>query len=477
MNPHSNREPKDQPFMSGPEVTAEFPSRSPASRTDSFAPARKVVEGSRPRLAVETQALLRSRLRAAATLLAVSFALFFGRAFFLADADRDGIVVAFLGLVVVVLVASQALLSSGWPLSLRRLRTVELVIFGLVTAFFVTMQYRHMLMRARQDNPMLALATVKSSVLFMFAIMSTYGIFIPNTWRRAALVVAPMAMASPAAMLILHLLHPELLNFTVRVASFEQVSENALMLLIGAGASVYGTHVINTLRTEAFEARQLGQYRLRERIGAGGMGEVFLAEHQLLKRPCALKLIRPGSASDPRAMARFEREVRTTAKLSHPNTVEIYDYGRTEDGTFYYVMEYLPGLSLAELVERHGPLPAERVIYLLRQACQALQEAHAAGLIHRDIKPANIFAAFRGGRHDVTKLLDFGLVKPVAEAPTSSIHLSQDGGITGSPLYMAPEQANGSRSPDPRSDLYSLGAVAYFLLTGRAHFRARTPSA
>jgi eukaryotic-like serine/threonine-protein kinase len=308
--------------------------------------------------------------------------------------------------------------------------------------------------------------------------MSTYGIFIPNTWRRAALVVTPMAMASPAATLILHLLHPELLNFTVRVASFEQVSENALMLLIGAGASVYGTHVINTLRTEAFEARQLGQYRLRQRIGTGGMGEVFLAEHQLLKRPCALKLIRPGSASDPRAMARFEREVRTTARLSHPNTVEVYDYGRTEDGTFYYVMEYLPGLSLAELVERHGPLPPERVIYLLRQACQALQEAHAAGLIHRDIKPANIFAAFRGGRHDVTKLLDFGLVKPFAEGPTSSVHLSQEGGITGSPLYMAPEQASGSRSPDPRSDLYSLGAVAYFLLTGRArYFRARTPSA
>ncbi len=457
--------------MSGPEVTAEFTSRSPAQGTDSFAPERKVVEGSRPRLAVETQALLRSRLRAAATLLSVSFALFFGRAFFLADVDADGIVVAFLGLVLVVLVASQALLSSRRPLSLRRLRVVELVIFGLVTAFFVTMQYRHLLLRARQDNPTLALATVKSGVLFMFATMSTYGIFIPNTWRRAALVVAPMALAPVATTLILHLLHPEMFDFTVRVASFEQVSENVLMLLIGAGASVYGTHVINTLRTEAFEARQLGQYRLRERIGAGGMGEVFLAEHQLLKRPCALKLIRPGSASDPRAMARFEREVRATARLSHPNTVEIYDYGRTEDGTFYYVMEYLPGLSLADLVERHGPLPAERVIYLLRQACHALQEAHAAGLIHRDIKPANIFAAIRGGRHDVTKLLDFGLVQPAAEASAPSVQLSQEGTIAGSPLYMAPEQAGGSRSPDPRSDLYSLGAVAYFLLTGRAPFQ------
>jgi serine/threonine protein kinase len=172
-------------------------------------------------------------------------------------------------------------------------------------------------------------------------------------------------------------------------------------------------------------------------------------------------------AADPRALARFEREVRTTAQLSHWNTVEIYDYGRTEDGTFFYVMEYLPGLSLDTLVERHGPLPPERVIHLLRQACQALNEAHGLGLIHRDIKPGNIFAACRGGLHDVTKLLDFGLAKRKIEAP--STQLSHQGSITGSPLYMSPEQASGQRA-DHRSDLYSLGAVAYYLLTGRALF-------
>ena len=202
------------------------------------------------------------------------------------------------------------------------------------------------------------------------------------------------------------------------------------------------------------------------------MGEVYLAEHQLLKRPCAIKLIRPDRAGDPRALARFEREVRTTARLSHPNTVEIYDYGRTEDGTFYYVMEYLSGLSLADLVERHGPLPPGRAIYLLRQACGALAEAHAAGLVHRDLKPANIFAARRGGLHDVAKLLDFGLVLPTAEpvAPPSSAGTAT---IAGSPLYMAPEQATGDARPDARSDLYGLGAVAYYLLTGRAPFEGR----
>ena len=187
---------------------------------------------------------------------------------------------------------------------------------------------------------------------------------------------------------------------------------DAMILLILAVGSAFGAHTISRLRRQVTEARQLGQYRLRRRIGAGGMGEVYLAEHQLLKRPCALKLIRPDSVADPRALARFEREVRLTATLSHPNTVEIYDYGRTEDGTYYYVMEYLPGLSLEELVERHGPLPPGRVVYLLRQVCGALREAHAAGLIHRDIKPSNIFAARRGGMDDVAKLLDFGLVLP-----------------------------------------------------------------
>ena len=141
------------------------------------------------------------------------------------------------------------------------------------------------------------------------------------------------------------------------------------------------------------------------------MGEVYLAEHQLLKRPCAIKLIRPEHSSDAQRMARFEREVRATAQLSHWNTIEIFDYGRNDDGTFYYVMEYLPGLSLDVMVRRYGPMPPARVIYLLRQACDALHEAHEAGLVHRDIKPANLFAAYRGGLHDVAKLLDFGLVK------------------------------------------------------------------
>jgi len=198
------------------------------------------------------------------------------------------------------------------------------------------------------------------------------------------------------------------------------------------------------------------------------MGEVYLAEHRMLKRPCAIKLIHPAQAGDPRVLARFEREVQLTARLSHWNTVEIFDYGRTDDGTFFYVMEYLPGLSLEDLLKRHGPLPAERVVHLLRQVCQALREAHDVGLIHRDIKPGNLFAAERGGLYDVVKLLDFGLVKAVNENP--STRLSQEGGISGTPLFMSPEQARGQSDLDARSDIYSLGAVAYALLTGRPPF-------
>jgi serine/threonine-protein kinase len=198
------------------------------------------------------------------------------------------------------------------------------------------------------------------------------------------------------------------------------------------------------------------------------MGEVYLAEHEMMKRPCAVKIIRPEKAGDPQVLARFEREVRATAKLSHWNSIDIYDYGRTADGTFYYVMEFLPGHNLGELVDAHGPLPAARIVYLMKQVCDALAEAHGQGLIHRDIKPANIYCAYRGGMFDVAKLLDFGLAKPLADTQDSG--LTQQGAITGSPLFMSPEQATASDQVDVRSDIYSLGAVMYFMATGRPPF-------
>lgn len=217
---------------------------------------------------------------------------------------------------------------------------------------------------------------------------------------------------------------------------------------------IYGSHAIQRGRRDAFNARRFGQYVLKDRIGDGGMGEVYRAEHLLLKRPCALKLIRSDRDADEATLAKFEAEVRATARLSHFNTVDVYDYGRTDDGTFYYVMELLQGLDLDDLVRRHGPLPPGRAVHLLRQVCGALGQAHASGLIHRDIKPGNIFAAERGGVHDVAKLLDFGLVKRRTEKDIEQP--SKPSRFSGTPLYMAPEQASNYEGADARTDIYAV---------------------
>jgi len=222
------------------------------------------------------------------------------------------------------------------------------------------------------------------------------------------------------------------------------------------------------------EVNRFGPYRLKEKLGAGGMGDVYEAEHTLLKRPCAIKFIRPGRDADEAAMNQFAQEVRATARLTHWNTVEIYDYGHTSDGSFYYVMELLPGLNLGELVKRHGPLVPDRALHFLRQVCRALGEAHATGLVHRDITPANIFAAMRGGVHDVAKLLDFGLVKQRTNEAAGKPSAVPKGHFSGSPLYMSPEQATAYDEADARSDIYSLGAVAYYLLTGNPPFPGKT---
>ena len=165
------------------------------------------------------------------------------------------------------------------------------------------------------------------------------------------------------------------------------------------------------------------------------MGDVYEAEHLLLKRACAIKVIKPEQAGNAQVLKRFEREVRSTAKLRHWNTVDIYDYGHADDGTFYYVMEFLPGMNLQELVDRHGPMPEARVIHLLSQTCDALSEAHASGMVHRDIKPANVFVTELGNHYDVVKLLDFGLVRPLS-AESTDIQLTQQNVILGSPLRL-----------------------------------------
>ena len=227
------------------------------------------------------------------------------------------------------------------------------------------------------------------------------------------------------------------------------------------------------LRRESGQnADQLGPYLLKQKLGSGGMGDVYLAEHQLMKRHCAVKLIHPENAGDMEMRKSFEQEAKATAQLTHWNTVEIYDYGTSSDGRFYYVMEYLNGFNLSEFIRKHGRMSPGRVVYLLKQLCDALYEADCSGLVHRDIKPSNIFLTERGKSCDVVKLLDFGLVQSITRSPVTLRNVSTR--IFGSPSYMCPEQAVGMK-PDSRGDLYSLGAVAYFLLTGRPPFLDENP--
>jgi serine/threonine-protein kinase len=450
----------------------------PLDATSGFTPKVAIAAGKGPHPAAEARSSVQVRLRGLALIYIGMFAMtIFWREVILGHRHPDLAVLTLNVLVIATLGGIAALLSGPRLFPPARLEALELGMIGMLAGMVAFTQYRLMLADSFRDDTMMAQLVMKNVVLLNCVLILTYGLYVPKSWRRAALVAGPLALLPFATLSVLCLRHPEAMGWLWRgwrkseTARIWLFGFDAVILLILAVASAYGARTISRLRRQVAEARQLGQYHLKQRIGSGGMGEVYLAEHQLLKRPCALKLIRPEDVADPKALERFEREVQITATLSHPNTVEIFDYGRTEDGTYYYVMEYLPGLSLAELVERHGPLPPARAVYLLRQVCQALREAHAAGLIHRDVKPSNIFAARRGGMDDVAKLLDFGLVRHAATARAA--HLSGEGTVIGTPLFMSPEQATGDQELGERSDIYSLGAVAYYLLTGRPPFDVR----
>ena len=345
------------------------------------------------------------------------------------------------------------------------LRWCELVIFGVPTAFFSVIHYLELLFMA-QTYVLIPQMPMAGWIILIFS----YAIFVPRSWPRILAVVIAIAVFPLVVTLIAFCTH----QYVREPIYFDcsSVVEMVLALVATIFASVSGVHMITYLRTKADEAKELGRYRLKEKIGSGGMGDVYLAEHRLMKRPCAIKVIRAEKAGDPRAIARFEREVKATSRLSHWNSISIYDYGRTSDGTFFYVMEYITGLSLQQLVNRRGPLATARAVHLLKQVCSALIEAHAMQLVHRDIKPANIMVTELGGSFDVVKLLDFGLAKPITDGTLTDgdSELTIAGSLTGSPHYMSPEQAMGETQADQRSDLYAVGGVAFYMLTGRTIF-------
>jgi plasmid stabilization system protein ParE len=249
--------------------------------------------------------------------------------------------------------------------------------------------------------------------------------------------------------------------------------------LLVVGMAYVGSRVVYNLGTEVKRARELGSYRLEEKLGEGGMGEVWRARHRMLARPAAIKLIRPAMGRDVRsgvseeALRRFEREAQVIARLRSPHTVELFDFGIAADGAFYYVMELLDGLDADSLLRRFGPTPPERAIYLLRQVCHSLSEAESCGLVHRDIKPANIFICRYGEEFDFVKVLDFGIVRGARNRAATSQGRTQDDAVQGTPAFIAPEQAMGT-DLDGRADIYATGCVAYWLLTGQFVFTAET---
>jgi hypothetical protein len=259
--------------------------------------------------------------------------------------------------------------------------------------------------------------------------------------------------------------------------SFLRRTVGVLFSLLGVSAASFFAFsyltvgLVGKVRTAERKARQLGQYALGDLIGGGGFGEVYSACHEMLRRPTAVKILKAEKAGE-QSIHRFEREVQQTCLLTHPNTIRIYDYGRTPEGVFYYAMEYVKGVTLAQLVSGHGALPEARAIHILKQVCESLREAHDAGLVHRDVKPENIMVCVMGGIPDFVKVLDFGLVKHVKRPEL--VDVTQHGEVAGSPRYLSPEAIRNVRDVDARTDIYSLGATAYYLVTGQAVFEGES---
>jgi eukaryotic-like serine/threonine-protein kinase len=261
------------------------------------------------------------------------------------------------------------------------------------------------------------------------------------------------------------------------------IARVSIPVLICVGIAYYCAFRVFRLARAVTKARRLGSYRLSQKLGAGGMGEVWSAQHRMLRRPAAIKLIRPealgvGEKNAGRtALQRFEREAQATAMLTSPHSIVLYDFGIDTEGLFYYVMELLEGRDLRTLVQTHGPLPAERAVHFLRAACDSLADAHHRGLIHRDVKPANLFTCRRGREFDVLKILDFGLVKNTRDTGDTLTELTGAGVTSGTPGFMAPEAVTGEWPVDARTDLYGLGCVAYWMLTGQLVFEGKSPMA
>jgi len=431
-----------------------------------------------PQTSDDVRAFVQRRVAGFALLISAVFALFFTwrlLAVLIAPAEQEKVGYLFFQAAAILTTVAIWLLLRRRPRSLAFVRAAEMIGFAFGSLCLTAMAF-YIPYSSRPD-----IIVVQAFTLYLIG----RAIYVPSSARQTlvigllvALLVLPTAFA-----LNLRGHDPSIYRPTAqasfRIGSLEAGVQGVVVSgLWWATAIIVATSaskVIYGLREQVRDARRLGQYTLHEKLGSGGMGEVYRASHAMLRRPTAIKLLPPDRLGEE-SMARFEREVQLTALLTHPNTVRVFDYGRTPDRVFYYAMEFLDGASLADLVALFGPLPAGRVIHLLEQCAGALAEAHGVGLIHRDIKPANILVTEQGGQPDVAKVVDFGLVKTVAtpHGDERTAEALETDTIAGTPQYMSPEAISSPERVDARTDLYALGAVGYFLLTGHEVFSGRT---
>jgi len=368
-------------------------------------------------------------------------------------------------------------------------RTICLAVSGLSIALYVVA-------RSKQVSHTTVLQIgLLYEIAFCFVISVGVPLFthtnfnyVPHiTWASGIIIVYPLIIPSPPLRtLITALCAAAMAPLGVFILDTARLVPADIGGYVGACISpgiavalaVFGSRVVYGMNIDVARARKMGSYKLSELLGHGAMGEVWRASHRLLAREAAIKIIRPevlkvNEDEARRILRRFEREAQATAALASPHTIEIYDFGITEEGIFYYVMELLDGRDLSSMVRKYGPLPSERVVHLLRQACHSLADAHAQGLIHRDIKPANIFACRKGLDHDFVKVLDFGMVRSKRNPMESDVVLTLEHAVMGTPAFMAPEMIRGEGDFDHRADIYCLGCVAYWLLTGQIVFEAK----
>ncbi len=485
--------PASSPSSTPTNITLETPKR--------FCPYGGMVGSQTSQWDARTADLLHKRLRALGLLYVVVSVLSHTRNFVVGVGFSQTLPL----IILATMAAATAYMYFDKTPPLIKCRFLEVYFFAAPVVVMVYID--RMLMVQSAADPGVMLMNWYRLILHMALLIAAYTLFIPAGWRRTLIVTGVMGTVPFITLGVMMSRLPEVAAAVQQAMTAEIFTGGAMLMMIFVAIAAFGTYTIDSARHQVAKAGFAGQYQLEKKIGSGGMGEVWLARHKLLARKAAIKVIRPevlggnggrgsssggsggpggsgasgGSGGRDRtlattAMKRFEREAQATATLTSAHTIDVYDFGIAHDGSFYYVMQYLDGLDLNTLVEQHGPVPVERAVHLLTQACASLADAHENGLIHRDIKPSNIFATRMGISHDFVKVLDFGLVKET-NADMGATALTQQGMTSGTPAFMPPEIALAKQDVDGRADIYALGCVGYWLTTGQYVFPSESPMA